>query len=113
MSPLSPRLTVVAGGATDGSQMSQPKAIGARRDAAGPVSRDAFLMFWSGLMLRRCGSAREVAYQFRRTEQTGRNWIDGFACPTGLDVARAYQMWPEDFDGVLQDLRAPQLRRAA
>lgn len=63
----------------------------------GDVGRDEFLRFWSGLLLRRCGSAREVAYIFRRTEQTGRNWIDGVACPTGLDVARALSLWPGDF----------------
>lgn len=75
------------------------------RRVPGQVGREEFLAFWAGLMRRRCGSAREVAYTFRRTEQTGRNWLDGAACPTGWDVAKAYSLWPDDFDATLQTLR--------
>lgn len=75
------------------------------RRVPGDVSREEFLRFWSGLMLRRCGSARAVAYAFQVTEQTGRNWIDATACPTGWAVARAYSLWPGEFDAALADLR--------
>jgi hypothetical protein len=61
------------------------------------TGRDDFLRFWSGLLLRRCGSAHAVAMRFDVTEQTGRNWIDGFACPTGLAVFQAQELWPEEF----------------
>ncbi len=71
----------------------------ARRVAVSPVllHRAGFLAFWSGLMLRRCGGAHEIAMQFDVTEQTGRNWIDGVACPSGWMVFQAQQLWPEEF----------------
>ena len=68
-------------------------------------SRNAGLVFWSGLMMRRCGDYRAVARRFDCTEQTGRNWIDGHAMPTGLAVMRAVEWWPEDF-GLAQLARA-------
>ena len=93
-------------------QMSQPKAFvparvpdrgrayvrGALPNGARPdLTREAFLAWWSGLMLRRLGSAHAIARRFDVTEQTGRNWVDGFSCPTGLQVMRAQDWWPEDF----------------
>ena len=108
-------------------QMSQPKVFGAAafgaaafvsarrplRHGAGfggrpavDMGRDDVLRFWSGLMLRQCGSAHAVAMRFDVTEQTGRNWINGFACPTGLAVMRAQAWWPDEFC-------AFQLRRVA
>lgn len=61
------------------------------------LTRDQFLRWWSGLLLRKLGSARAVAQFFETTEQTGRNWIDGTACPTGLSVMRALRAWPQEF----------------
>lgn len=100
------------------AQMSHPKAfgpVGGRgrvlplrpmpERSAGDVTRKEFLAWWSGLMLRRCGSARAVAQLFGTTEQTGRNWIDGFACPTGLQVIRAQEWWPGDFTGAGATMR--------
>ena len=84
--------------ASQPGQMSRPNAFDA-------PSRDAALRFWSGLMMRRCGDYRAVARQFDVTEQTGRNWIDGHAMPTGLAVMRAVEWWPEDF-GLAQLARA-------
>lgn len=72
---------------------------------AGDVTRDQFLSWWSLLMMRRCGSARAVAQRFGTTEQTGRNWIDGFACPTGLQVMRAAEWWPDDFASSARAMR--------
>lgn len=88
-------------------QMSQPKTFVPRlssgrilpfRPLAPPeLSREDFLHWWSGLMLRKLGTARAIARKFDRTEQTGRNWIDAVACPTGLDVMRAMEFWPDEF----------------
>lgn len=61
------------------------------------VERDAFLVFWSRLLMRRLGAVPAIARTFERTEQTARNWIDGTACPNGLDVYRATALWPDDF----------------
>jgi hypothetical protein len=61
------------------------------------TGRDGFLRFWSQLMMRKCGSAHAVAMRFDVTEQTGRNWIDGFSCPTGLAVFQAQELWPDEF----------------
>lgn len=76
------------------------RSLSARRRVQVPSTlpdRDGFLRFWSGLMLRHCGSAAAVSQLFLVTEQTGRNWIDGFACPTGVAVDQAMAMWPEEF----------------
>lgn len=83
------------------------------RRVAGDVTRVEFLAWWSGLMLRRCGSAHAVTKAFDCTEQTGRNWIDGVACPTGLAVMRAFDLWPEDFAGAAAFMARGTLRRAA
>lgn len=85
---------------------------GAVARAPGDVTKPEFLAWWSGLMLRRCGSARAVADQFKTTEQTGRNWIDGVACPTGLQVMRAMEWWRDDFAAAGPALRSAG-RRAA
>lgn len=61
------------------------------------IGRDEFLRWWSGLMLRKLGTAHAIARRFDCTEQTGRNWIDGFSCPTGLQVMRAHDWWPDEF----------------
>lgn len=91
-------------------QMSHPRTFGplagrgrgagpARRVSVSPVlvARAGFLAFWLGLMLRRCGGAHAIAMRFDVTEQTGRNWIDGVACPSGWKVFQAQQLWPEEF----------------
>lgn len=96
--------------APENRQMSHPNAFApqggrgrgahaARRVSVQPAlpSRDGFLRFWSGLMLRRCGSAHEIAMRFDVTEQTGRNWVDGVACPSGWMVYQAQLLWPEEF----------------
>lgn len=72
------------------------RAAAPRPDLA-EITRDGFLSWWSGLMLRQLGSAHAIAMQFDCTEQTGRNWIDGFSCPTGLQVMRALDWWPAEF----------------
>lgn len=107
------------------AQMPRPKAfapLGGRGRAlplrpvsrvAGDLTRVEFLTWWSGLMLRRCGSAHEVTKRFDCTEQTGRNWIDGVACPTGLAVMRAFDLWPEDFASAAAWMARGDLRRAA
>lgn len=107
-----PSLLLVSSGhpARSVSQKSQPRVFGpvggrgrgagaARRVSVQPVlaQRDDFLRFWSGLMLRRCGSAHAIAMRFDVTEQTGRNWVDGVACPSGWMVYQAQQLWPEEF----------------
>ena len=73
-----------------------------RRVSVQPVigRRDDFLVWWSALMLRRCGSAHQIAMTFDVTEQTGRNWIDAVACPSGWVVFQAQARWPEDFAAV-------------
>ena len=110
MSRFSPVLVHSVSSARFVNQMSQAKAfappggrgrsLSARRRvsvAAVQPDRDGFLAFWSGLMLRHCGSAAAVAQVFLVTEQTGRNWIDGFACPTGVAVDQAMALWPHEF----------------
>ena len=73
----------------------------ARRVSVQPVirQRDDFMIWWSALMLRRCGSAHSVARQFDVTDQTGQNWINAVACPSGWMVYRAQVLWPEEFSG--------------
>lgn len=98
-----------------GGQMSRPNGFGAHgfgprlgTRAQPELTRAAFLAWWSGLVLRRCGSAHDIAMRFNCTEQTGRNWMEGASCPTGLQVMRAQGWWPEDFG------QAPaRMRRAA
>lgn len=118
MSRFNPHVVALPGGSRRLGQMSHPKEFAARvvpiggrgrdlqsmRRVHGWVhgrseltERDAFLSFWSGLLLRRLGSARAVAQAFSVTEQTGRNWIDGFACPSGHMVFQAQERWPDDF----------------
>ncbi len=116
MSRLLPGLAYTAPINRPRGQMSQPKRftrdvprgrVGTfrpRRVAA--IGRDEFLALWSLLMMRKCGTARAVAQQFECTEQTGRNWIDGFSCPTGHAVMRAMAWWPEEFTGAVQGRRA-------
>lgn len=101
-------------------QMSHAKAFAparrvdrSRRSLGGSaprpdLTREAFLSWWSGLMLRQLGTAHQIAKRFDVTEQTGRNWIDGFSCPTGLQVMRAQDWWPEEFT-----LAPARIRRAA
>jgi len=74
-------------------------AVAHRRVSVQPVvvQRDDFLVWWSALMLRRCGSAHQIAMTFDVTEQTGRNWIDAVACPSGWVVFQAQRRWPDDF----------------
>jgi transposase-like protein len=101
--------------------MSQPKAfvplrlVQARRVA--PVAREMdradFLRWWSALMMRRLGTAHAIARRFDCTEQTGRNWLDGFSCPTGLQVMKAFEWWPEDFAGAAAWMQRGPARRAA
>jgi hypothetical protein len=111
--PASPSLRLVSSrqSAPVARQMSHPREFGplggrgrdgraARRVEVAPVlHRGGFLVFWSGLMLRRCGGAHEIAMRFDVTEQTGRNWIDAVACPSGWMVFQAQQLWPEEFAG--------------
>lgn len=114
-----PLRLIAQNSATAGGKMYQAKGFapaGGRGRSAGAgrsgpraeLSRDGFLRWWSGLMLRKLGSARAIARRFDVTEQTGRNWVDGFSCPTGLQVMRAQGWWPEEFA-----LAAPRMRRAA
>ena len=113
MSRFTPKLVSVAAPRSmpGAGQMSHPSGFapvaGRGRDlravrrvhGALPVlaGRDVFLRFWSGLMMRRCGSAHDVSRLFDVTEQTGRNWIDGYTCPSGQCVWQAQQWWPEEF----------------
>lgn len=68
-----------------------------------PPERDAMLVWWSGLLMRHCGSAHEIARLFDVTEQTGRNWLDGVSCPTGLAVLHAMLLWPGAFAALVDD----------
>lgn len=77
------------------------RPAGVRAPAVPQIDRDGFLAFWSGLLMRRLGTVPQIARAFERTEQTARNWIDGTACPNGLDVFRAVTLWPDDFGGRL------------
>lgn len=94
------------------NQMSQQNAfapqggrgrkLSARRRVQGalglPLPDEAqFRAFWSSLMVRRCGCAAGVAQQFGCTEQTGRNWLAGQACPIGHAVWHAMKLWPDEF----------------
>lgn len=94
-------------------QKSRPKGFapeggrgrwpGAARVVAGVAvlpsqpDRGAVLVWWSRLLMRHCRSAHEIARLFDVTEQTGRNWLDGASCPTGLAVLHAMRLWPADF----------------
>lgn len=128
MSPRPLRLVAHARPALQRGQMSRPNVLAKRfapadgrgraplrpvARVAGDVSRPEFLAWWSGLMLRRCGSAHAVTKAFDCTEQTGRNWIDGVACPTGLAVMRAYDLWPDDFVNAAAWMARSTVRRAA
>ena len=98
--------------------MSHPKAFGGRvgpgRVAVGRVAvvqrrvqralpvlphltRAAAVVWWARLIGRRFLSVRDCAQCFDVTEQTARNWLAGFACPTGDVVMAAQMMWPDDF----------------
>lgn len=61
------------------------------------LDRDGFLAWWSGLLMRRCGDVRGIVAVFACTEQTARNWLDGFACPGGAVVDLAARLWADDF----------------
>jgi hypothetical protein len=61
------------------------------------ADRAGLLRWWSGLLMRRCGSVRGVVAVFGCTEQTARNWFDGVACPTGVALDLALRLWPDDF----------------
>lgn len=112
MSRFSPTLVHAADPAPCVNQMSRQKAfapqdgrgrkLSARRRVQArlghPVAQpEAFLPFWMGLLKRRCGCHAGVAQEFGCTEQTGRNWLAGDACPIGHHVWHAMQRWPEDF----------------
>ncbi|MDP1872118.1 MAG: hypothetical protein Q8K61_10910 [Gallionella sp.] len=75
-------------------------ADAARRVSVQPViaRKPDFLVWWSALMLRRCGSAHAIAKQFDVTDQTGQNWINADACPSGWVVYQAQRFWPEEFE---------------
>lgn len=74
-------------------------AAAARRVSVQPVigQRDDFMVWWSALLLRRCGSAHAIARTFDVTDQTGQNWINATACPSGWMVFQAQGWWPEEF----------------
>lgn len=62
------------------------------------VDKAEFVGWWAGLMRRRLGGdAVAISRTFEVTEQTGRNWLAGFSCPTGPAVDLAMQLWSEDF----------------
>ena len=69
------------------------------------ADRAGFLVWWSGLLMRRCGDVRGIVRVFGCTEQTARNWIDGFACPQGHLVDLAQRLWPADFAARADDAR--------
>lgn len=69
-----------------------------------PPERDAMLVWWSALLMRHCGSAHEISRLFDVTEQTGRNWLDGVSCPTGLAVLHAMLLWPGEFAALVEDV---------
>lgn len=97
-------------------QKSQPKGFaplggrGRERPLRGrivlpqPPLRDEALVWWSGMLMRHCGSAHEIARLFDVTEQTGRNWLDGVSCPTGLAVLHAMILWPHEFAALVEDV---------
>ena len=60
--------------------------------------RPNFQVWWSALVMRKCGSANAVARKFEVTDMTGLNWLNGDTCPEGWAVFRAQQWWPEEFD---------------
>jgi hypothetical protein len=69
------------------------------------ADRAGLLVWWSGLLMRRCGSVRGVVRVFECTEQTARNWFDGFSCPTGVALDLALRLWPADFAARAADAR--------
>ncbi len=78
------------------------RKLTARRRVQGalgvPMPDEAgFRAFWMALLARRCGCAAGVAQMFGVTEQTGRNWMAGTACPIGHAVWHAMGLWPDDF----------------
>lgn len=112
MSRFTPSLVHSAHPAQPVNQMSRQNAfapqggrgrkLAARRRVQGalglPMPDEAgFRRFWSDLMQRRCGCAAGVAQAFGCTEQTGRNWIAGTACPIGHALWHAMDLWPDDF----------------
>lgn len=97
-SPIS--LAVVRNLRPKAGQKSQANAFGGpRRVRVIPVVDKAeFMAWWAGVMRRKCGAcAVEISRTFSVTEQTGRNWLDGFACPMGQYVDLAQNLWPEEF----------------
>jgi hypothetical protein len=62
------------------------------------AQRPNFQVWWSALVMRRCGSANAIARKFGVTDMTGLNWLNGDTCPEGWAVFRAQQWWPEDFE---------------
>jgi len=100
--------------------MSHPKVFAPRAPAGGrgravplrplrlaPVEPDraGLLVWWSGLLMRRCGAVRGIVAVFGCTEQTARNWLDGFSCPTGVALDLALRLWPEEFAARAADAR--------
>lgn len=94
-------------------QMSRPNGFGARRVRVIPMAdRGEFLAWWSSLLRRRLGGdVARIAQTFACTEQTGRNWLAEFACPTGPAVDLAMDLWFEDF--AARHRGADPVRRAA
>lgn len=96
-------------------QMSQANRFGGRAAVRAVrvlpvVDREGFLVWWAGVMRRRCGAdAVEISRVFAVTEQTGRNWLAEFSCPLAHHMDLACQLWPEEFAaryGVGADLQA-------
>ena len=71
-----------------------------RRVSVNPAmtQRPNFQVWWSALVMRKCGSANAVARKFEVTDMTGLNWLNGDTCPEGWAVFRAQQWWPEEFE---------------
>ena len=69
------------------------------------LDRAEAIRWWQKLISAKCRSVRICAQIFDCTEQTARNWIAGFSCPTGDAVLVAVLMWPEAFAGLAGHFR--------
>ncbi len=78
-------------------QMSPANRLRRTRVIAAAPDREEFLVWWAGVLRRRCGPAAVIAKTFTCTEQCARYWLDRFACPTGLHLDLAMALWPEEF----------------
>lgn len=77
-----------------------------RRVVLPRLDRAEAILWWQKLICARCRSVRSCAETFGCTEQTARNWMAGFSCPTGDAVMLAALIWPDAMAALAQRYRA-------